>query len=304
MTLVDVRPDDPALAAPLPERRPRSPLGPGRALLAWVLTALGLLCLWLVLFATVLSGLQAAGTQRGLYDTMREELSLATVPVGAPIDPGAPVALLTSPAAGWQNLVVVEGTSSGILRDGPGHRADTVLPGQAGVAVLYGKGVTYGAPFGPISGMHLGDDIDVVTGFGEFHFTVSDVRRANDPLPPPLESGKGRLTLVSVESGPGLQSLLPDQLVYVDAALVGDPAAGGGGRPAQVSAADQATGTDPAALVPLLLWVQALAVVVVATTWASVRWGGRQTWLVATPILVAVLWGTTNTAMVLVPNLV
>ena len=34
------------------------------------------------------------------------------------------------PAIGLHDVVIVEGTDSGDLRDGPGHRRDTPLPGQ------------------------------------------------------------------------------------------------------------------------------------------------------------------------------
>jgi len=43
--------------------------------------------------------------------------------------------------------------------------------------------------------------------------------------------------------------------------------------------------------------------VVIATVWARLRWGPWQTWVVAVPLVVALLWGATNSAFALLPNL-
>ena len=52
-----------------------------------------------------------------------------------------------------------------------------------------------------------------------------------------------------------------------------------------------------------MLWLQLLAVLVVAL--AGSRAGGSlwQVWLVAVPAVLAVLWGTSNAAVALLPNL-
>ncbi|MFD1273890.1 sortase domain-bontaining protein [Streptomyces kaempferi] len=59
--------------------------------------------------------------------------------------PGTPVALIDIPAA-HLHQVVLEGTDSGVLTDGPGHRRDTPLPGQSGTSVLMGRAAAYGGP--------------------------------------------------------------------------------------------------------------------------------------------------------------
>ena len=43
--------------------------------------------------------------------------------------------------------VIVEGTSTDDLRQGPGHYTGTPLPGEAGNAAIAGHRTTYGAPF-------------------------------------------------------------------------------------------------------------------------------------------------------------
>ena len=47
----------------------------------------------------------------------------------------------------------MEGTSSGTLMSGPGHRRDTPFPGQAGVSVIVGRPVLVA------SGLTVCDDI-------------------------------------------------------------------------------------------------------------------------------------------------
>ena len=64
---------------------------------------------------------------------------------GRPSPVGEPVALLSIPRLGISQ-VVVEGTASGDTLAGPGHLRDTVLPGQVGTSVVYGRAATYGAP--------------------------------------------------------------------------------------------------------------------------------------------------------------
>ena len=117
-----------------------------------VATAVALLALGFVLLVTVGSGLQADRDQRVLYNDYREQLANAIAPVGPltyegePLAPGAPVATIAIPVLGTE-LVVVEGTASPQTMSGPGHRRDTVLPGQAGVSILYGRQSAYGGPF-------------------------------------------------------------------------------------------------------------------------------------------------------------
>jgi sortase A len=60
---------------------------------------------------------------------------------------------------------------------------------------------------------------------------------------------------------------------------------------------------DPSAIVPLLFWLEALLLVTFAAGWAWVRWGRLETWIVGAPVVLAVLWGTTDTLMRFLPNL-
>ena len=61
--------------------------------------------------------------------------------------------------------------------------------------------------------------------------------------------------------------------------------------------------SDTLTLVKIVLWLQLLAVLVVALSWLASRWSLWQVWLVAVPAVLAVLWGTSNAAVALLPNL-
>ena len=283
--------------------RTRPELSAGVAVTKAVLTLFSLLMLWLVLYAVVFSGLQEERAQHGLYAALRAQLASETAPVGGLIKPGAPLALLDAPDIGLHDEVVVEGTSSATLQKGPGHLANTVLPGQAGVSAIFGKSVTFGGPFASIPKLQMGNPITVTTVQGVAHYVVTDVRRGGDPLPAPLSPAQGRLTLVAVV-GPGWRSgWAPTGLVYVAANLQGTGQTGPPGRPTQVSAAQQAMGSSSSALYSLALWLEAMAIVAVGVTWARSRWGGWQVWLAGAPLVLATVWIVTETATRLLPNL-
>jgi hypothetical protein len=72
---------------------------------------------------------------------------------------------------------------------------------------------------------------------------------------------------------------------------------------ASLDPAEQAMAGDPAGLVPLLLWLQLLLVVAVATVWLVIRWGKWQAWLVAAPIVFFAGVMASMSALRLLPNL-
>ena len=203
-------------------RRPPVSLGQlvaralGASLLILAVTALGFVA-WVGLF----SSLHYDKAQLNAYDTLRVELAKGTAPNGptsAATNPaqllpmGAPVAVLSIPAIGLRT-VILQGTTSSVLEDGPGHLRDTVMPGQAGVSVILGRQTAYGGPFGGLASLVPGDSITVVTGQTVASYKVIDLRRAGDPLPPALASGAGRMILVTADGAP----LEPSGILYVDA---------------------------------------------------------------------------------------
>jgi sortase A len=268
-----------------------------------VLMLAGVVMVWTVTYLLFISALQQSRDQDRLYAELREQLAQMTAPMGGLIDPGSPVALLQIPSIGLVDAVVVEGTSSGDLRSGPGHRRDTVLPGQAGVSVIDGRGAAFGAPFGDLGELRAGSSISVTTGQGSFRFTVLGLRRAGDPLPAPMAAGQGRLTLVTSEGSGWRTGWAPSGVLYADAQLEGTAVPAPAGHPGGIPAAEKAMQGDPGALVTLVLWLQLLGVVGVAAMWIRVHWGNAQAWLIGAPVVLAVTWGCTNTAVQLLPNL-
>jgi sortase A len=213
---------------------------------------------------------------------------------------GAPVAVLEIPAIGLRQ-VVVEGTSSGDLELGPGHRRDTPLPGQQGVSWIHGRATTFGGPFADLPNLRRGQDLTVVTFQGTFTYRVEGVRHAGDPMPDvaPVNAGGSRLTLVTAEGDNPLQ---PGRVVYVDALLRGDPVPTGAFSEL-IPDQEKELAVDVPALLPLVLWMQALLVAVVAMAWARVRWGRWETHMVGLPVVLAVLWYVYEAGARLLPNL-
>jgi len=284
-----------------PRRRP-PPLGTPAVVALWSSGVVSALCLWLVLSGLVLGSVQYHADQGRLYDTFREQLANGDAPLG-PTTTGAPVAVLRSPRGGLDDVVVVEGTASGQTQRGPGHRRNTVLPGQQGVSLLFGRGLTYGASFAHITSLRTGDQITATTGQGVFTYRVDGVRRTGDPYPLPLASTGGRLTLATLEGATWLNGFTSHDVVYVDATLQGKAMLPAATHPAAVPKSEDLVKGDSGALLLLLMWVQALMVVSCALGWAHVRWGLWQSWLVGVPVLLLILWAASTAAAQLLPNL-
>ncbi|PPK64863.1 sortase [Actinokineospora auranticolor] len=263
------------------------------------------LALGFVAFAFLLTPLQANHEQDRLYDQLREQLGEATAaPFSADgplrvIEPGTPVAVLEIPALGLRK-VVVEGTTSGDLTAGVGHRRDTALPGQYGVSLVYGRRAAYGGPFGEVVNLVPGNEIHVVTGQGTFTYLVDGTRRDGDPVPAPLTDGGARLTLVTASGRP----FMPESTVYVDATLAeGDAQPAPVRRPQLVPPDEKAMRSDRAAVPLLALWIPALGLAVAATVWLRHRFGRAEGLLIGVPICLAVLWNVYDTGLRLLPNL-
>jgi sortase (surface protein transpeptidase) len=271
-----------------------------------VLIMVAVLCLVLLLHVTLLSSLQQQAAQRQAYAEFRRLVATGqavagpTTEDGALLELGAPVAHLEIPRLGLSE-VVLEGTTSGVLFDGPGHRRDTPLPGQVGTSVVLGRRAAFGGPFSSLDHLRSGDEVSVTTAQGRFEFRVVSVRRAGDPLPPPRAAGAARLVLVTASGTP----YLPDGIVSVDADLDG-AAVGGAARPFSASSlpdSERALSGDTSRLVVLLLWLQALFVASLLFVVSWHRWGRAQTWLVLGPPVVVVALFVGDEIVRLLPNL-
>ena len=91
------------------------------------------------------------------------------------LEDGDAVGRLVMPAIGVSE-VVVEGTDAGDLRTGPGHDAQTALPGQRGTVAIAGHRTTYGAPFRRVDELEAGDRIELRMPYGDFAYRVERTR--------------------------------------------------------------------------------------------------------------------------------
>jgi hypothetical protein len=279
-------------------KRRKSFLGVGTAL-----TILGAAMVGFLADATVVGKLRHDRDRQVAYAALRYNLANGTTPTGAfdvdgkPVAEGTPIALLEITGIGLRE-VVKYGTTPSDLMSGPGLRRDSVLPGQIGGSVVMGRRALYGGPFQYIDQLQPGQQFKVTTGQGPSEFKVVDVRRPGDPIPPELSPAKARLTLITTSGN----AYLPQDLLRVDAVLVNDDDALPTGSVAGSQPGDAALSTDRSAWMSLVLWGQALVLAAIAVTWLRVRWGGRQAWLVGSPVLLALGLAVADTAARLLPN--
>lgn len=290
--------------APAPTSTPRT--GDRLDLLRVVLVVAAVLAGGLLAQLTVVSSLQQRSQQQQLFDELRAELAQGTAPTGPlgtdgrALAIGTPVAYLEIEDLGLQQ-VVVSGTTSSALFAGPGHRRDSVLPGQVGASVLMGRRSSYGGPFARIDDLEEGDEIRVTTGQGVYEYEVLGVRREGDPLPPPPASGEGRLVLTTADGSP----FFPSGVLRVDASL--DDASSGPSRlfaTDGLPAAERSMAGDTSQLWALALWLQVLTALALAVVWAWKRWGRAQTWVVCLPPVLLVGVIVAGHVVRLLPNLV
>ena len=88
--------------------------------------------------------------------------------------PGEPIGRIVIPSIGM-DVVMVEGTGKGDLREGPGHWPETPFPGQGGNFVVSGHRTTYGAPFLKLNKVEVGDQINLVLPYAVARYTVTRV---------------------------------------------------------------------------------------------------------------------------------
>jgi sortase A len=277
-------------------------------------------CLQLVLIGDV----SYARAQRLALSQFRYNLARATAPVGQTFTPqpkivgqaiagekvravaapvpllyplGTPVAVMSIKAIGMVDAVVLEGTTPAVTQHGPGHERNSVLPGQDGWCLLYGRAWSYGGPFGHIDELVQGDQISVTTGQGKHTYSVTGVRRPGDPLPR-RSAGQGRLVLGTAD-GP---AFVPQNVVYVDAVLTSAIKPTPSRVALTLEPSEKILAGDSSAWFFVLLWVQGLTLAVLALSWARFRWGKAQAWLVGLPVLAVMGIGAANTIVQLLPN--
>ncbi|MDQ1430780.1 MAG: sortase [Actinomycetota bacterium] len=121
---------------------------------------------------------------------------------------GDALGLIAIPKIGV-NQVFVEGVNVDDLRKGPGHYPATQLPGHEGNSAIAGHRTTYGAPFGDLDQLGVGDVIKVATVQGKFTYKVTEQRVVDpsevsvlDPTPDPARPGHDLATLTLTTCNP------------------------------------------------------------------------------------------------------
>jgi LPXTG-site transpeptidase (sortase) family protein len=270
------------------------------------MVVLASLALSVALQLVLVSRFQHRAAQQSAFDGLRKKLAEGTAPLGQTgsagrlLALGTPIAIIDVPSI-HIHQVVLEGSTSGVLMSGPGHRRDTSFPGQAGTSVILGRAAAYGGPFGGLHRLRAGAKVTVTTGQGISTFKVIGLRKAGDVVPPAVGSAKGRLVLVTATGTP----FMPTGVLRVDADLTSKTLAT---PPLVISSSrlphsEQPLGTDTGTMWALVLWLEALIVVAVAIVWSWMRWGRHQTWIVFVPVTAVVGFFVADQFMRLVPNL-
>lgn len=139
-----------------------------------------------------LSSLLAAREQAGLTDQLerslpqrprkpctdaacRERLAEAAARFARSADRGGAIGRIELPTL-ERSYAVVEGTSRGPLRRGPGHYPRSPLPGQRGTVAVAGHRTTYLAPFRTINRLRRDDDVVLTMPYGRFTYRVERTR--------------------------------------------------------------------------------------------------------------------------------
>lgn len=127
-----------------------------------------------VLWQEPVSAVLASRQQAQLEDALADPPVRARVIRKRPL-PGDAIGEIDFPTLD-QSFFVVEGTDPDDLRKGPGHYADTPLPGQRGTVAIAGHRTTYGAPFRNVDKLDRGDLIVLQMPYGRFTYRVQKTK--------------------------------------------------------------------------------------------------------------------------------
>ena len=132
---------------------------------------------------------------------------------------GDPIAKIEIPSIGV-NRTVVSGVALSQLKRGPGHYAETPLPGQKGNVAIAGHRTTYGQPFHNIDKVKKGDQIIFKTMQGTFVYEATDTLIVKPSQVEILEDkGDNRVTLIACHP-----KYSAKERIIVVGKLVGKPA--------------------------------------------------------------------------------
>ena len=255
---------------------------------------------------TLFSQLFHSVEQTRLRTLFRDQLTQAIAPT-AEVDfnktvlpQGAPIGVIKIPKLGV-NEVISEGTDSQTMRSGPGHRRDTVLPGQEGLSIIMGRASAYGGPFGGLQSLPTGTKFKIITGQGVQVFKSLGIRNAGDISLAPVNPGESRLILLTARGG----AYTPVGVTRLDAVLI-SPVQPRGVRVTTTNSVpreDREFGFDLRYAWALVLTLQFLILAEILMLWSLTRFGKRSTYLVFTPTLLLATILVLDQITRLLPNL-
>ena len=280
-------------AAPKPPRRKVDLLVPGL-----VLTVLGLTLVLFFAYALSFSGFKE---QRA---AQRQLLNIFTTPQGAvplsgKLPPnGAPAAILSIPEI-HVHQVVLQGSAPAQTAQGPGIMTGTARPGTIGNAVIIGRSLTGGAPFGQLKHLTVGDKLTLASGLGKFSYVVIKHGTAHPgQIDPASPVNHPELTLVTADA-----PLSSNVQYYVVARQLTAP--GAAARPhVKPKTVELGLAGDPNAVLPTIL-IGILYLALLAGTVVAYRRYRSQVlviYLLTTPIILAAAFWWFQTAYLLLPS--
>ena len=158
----------PAATAARPARAPRPPRGRRRCVASAGTMVGG--CLWVVLAADAVPERlrpRTARSQAAPLASSASTIAAATASIAADHSAGEPGRAAERSRGCGSRRSSSRAPRRATLLAGPGHLRKTVLPGQVGTSVVYGRAATYGGPFGELDQLRVGDEIKVVMAQGE-----------------------------------------------------------------------------------------------------------------------------------------
>lgn len=272
------------------------------------LISAGVLILLFVVYQLWGTGLAHARDQKDLRKRFAAELaSPATIPAASSPATTAPpvaappeltcaecVAAIDIPKIGL-NEIVVDGVGVEDLKKGVGHYPDTKMPGESGNAALAGHRTTYGHPFNRIDELGAGDEINITTRSGTFHYVWMEQKIVTPETVSVLDdTPDDRLTLTTCNpkysAAERLIVVAKLMSAPVPTAAPSTPAAP---RTSQLASDEKPAGLSGAALStrPAVAW-GIIAACVWLGAWAIGRWSGRRwaSYFFATPVFLVVLF--------------
>ncbi len=272
--------------------------------LARALTAMGILSVAFGLFQSNIADISERRGQRALRASFGQALSSgAGFPVDAngkpiPIELGTAVAALDVPKIDIHKIVV-EGAGAEPLKKGPGVTSNSVLPGQQGQTIIVGRRTTYGAPFRHIDALQKGDEVHTTTPFGKFTYKVRETRTVDPGSATNLSEARGSLLMLVTSDPPdsGGAALVVVAELAGDPSTYPDPERRIGGEAGAVAFRGNA-GSGLGAIFTGLLLLAAL----LATDTMYLKWRRWPTYLLTTPLILALTFAWMDNLSSLFPS--